>query len=370
MLGRFCVFCGEKPKGKNREHIIPLWLLEMTGNPARPAVLGFNWRRPESGLRRFGFSSFTFPACEVCNGEFSDLEGRAKQVVTAMLTDEPVGVAGIESLLDWLDKVRVGLWLGLLYLNGNLHNIRPMYHISQRMAACDRLVFVYRDPEQAKGVSWSGADSPIFHLMPSCMSVVINKLHLFNASSNFLFGPRMGFPSQVMGAMVPQGSGEYLTSLEKGTKRIDLPLVHYPIWPGGTQLYQPFIPRLMGGVQSDFRRMYDTEHVRSCLQNFDSGRGKVFLLNGDTLDEYPALPSLNWQPPLTQVQRTLRRELPVQAMAWLEAIFTATTPSLDELDHERRAHVQHVREGCLGLHRTMVEGQREHDRRRDASGYL
>jgi hypothetical protein len=59
----------------------------------------------------------------------------------------------------------------------------------------------------------------------------------------------------------------------------------------------------------------------------------------------------------------------MQAMAWLEAIFTATTPLLQELDPERLAHVLHVREGCLELHRNMVEGQREHDRRRDANSY-
>ena len=39
-MDKFCVFCGNKPKGKNNEHIIPKWLIEFTGDAwtGRPYV--------------------------------------------------------------------------------------------------------------------------------------------------------------------------------------------------------------------------------------------------------------------------------------------------------------------------------------------
>lgn len=135
MLAKFCVFCGEKPKVKNREHIIPHWLLELTWKPSRSVGLGFDWRHPKLCERRFGYSSFTFPACKACNTEFSDLEGKTKQIIVAMLAGQPISAVHLDSLLDWLDKVRIGLWLGFIFLNENFHGIQPQVYIKQRMAA-------------------------------------------------------------------------------------------------------------------------------------------------------------------------------------------------------------------------------------------
>jgi hypothetical protein len=42
-MDKFCVFCGEKPENKNKEHIIPKWLIELTGNPNRQANFGSVW---------------------------------------------------------------------------------------------------------------------------------------------------------------------------------------------------------------------------------------------------------------------------------------------------------------------------------------
>jgi hypothetical protein len=36
--GRFCIFCGKTLDGKTREHVLPYWLLEMTGDPTRRCV--------------------------------------------------------------------------------------------------------------------------------------------------------------------------------------------------------------------------------------------------------------------------------------------------------------------------------------------
>jgi hypothetical protein len=31
-VNKVCVFCGEKPTNKTKEHIIPEWLIELTGD--------------------------------------------------------------------------------------------------------------------------------------------------------------------------------------------------------------------------------------------------------------------------------------------------------------------------------------------------
>lgn len=38
-----CVFCGEEPKHKSKEHIFPQWLLKMTGSNKSKVSIGSNW---------------------------------------------------------------------------------------------------------------------------------------------------------------------------------------------------------------------------------------------------------------------------------------------------------------------------------------
>lgn len=42
-MDKFCVFCGSKPESKNKEHILPQWLLKLTGDPNREIFLGRKW---------------------------------------------------------------------------------------------------------------------------------------------------------------------------------------------------------------------------------------------------------------------------------------------------------------------------------------
>ncbi|QJB40178.1 hypothetical protein HF324_20870 [Chitinophaga oryzae] len=37
---KYCIFCGEQPQSKTKEHIIPKWLIEMTGDPNRLTFFG------------------------------------------------------------------------------------------------------------------------------------------------------------------------------------------------------------------------------------------------------------------------------------------------------------------------------------------
>lgn len=168
-MKKFCVFCGEKPVSKNREHVVPEWLIRLTGDPNRAVTLVQDWAHFGETPRKYAFDHFTFPACEACNASFSDLEVRAKAVIEAILACSAVSAEGWSLLLDWLDKVRVGIWLGLIYMNENPFHIRPEFHIQRRIVTSDRFVIVYRLEEDGfEGLSWSGMTTPIFECMPSC----------------------------------------------------------------------------------------------------------------------------------------------------------------------------------------------------------
>src|SRR5215472_6482500 len=109
-MEKFCVFCGKRPRDKNREHVLPRWLIALTGDPNRVAQFGLDFQNRR--VRRFAFDALTFPACSKCNSGFAVLEARAEQVVRKLLGHQAVRESDLMLFLDWLDKVRVGLWLG------------------------------------------------------------------------------------------------------------------------------------------------------------------------------------------------------------------------------------------------------------------
>ena len=79
-MEKFCVFCGKKPQAKTVEHIIPKWLIELTGDPKR---IGFFGVKYEEGFpkRKFSLNQFQFPSCSTCNAFFSDLENNTKKII-------------------------------------------------------------------------------------------------------------------------------------------------------------------------------------------------------------------------------------------------------------------------------------------------
>ena len=113
-----CVFCGKTvPKAaRSRERILPMWLLRATGDPNRrikietDPITGDDIFRPAS--------TFHFPACSPCNALYGKtLETRAKNAVEALVAGKSPEVSQCYWLLDWLDKVRIGLWLGFNMLH-------------------------------------------------------------------------------------------------------------------------------------------------------------------------------------------------------------------------------------------------------------
>ena len=115
-----CVFCGKPPESKTKEHVIPQWLIERRGDPKRTWNLGVCYAEKDEAKRerRFAANQFHFPACDVCNNAYSDLEGNgAKGSITNLGAADHLKAKEWNDLLDWFDKVRVGLWLGMRLLS-------------------------------------------------------------------------------------------------------------------------------------------------------------------------------------------------------------------------------------------------------------
>ena len=115
MSEKFCIFCGEKPKDKNQEHVVPQWLIHMTKREKGDVFSLY----PDAKMH-LPFMRFTFPACTECNSKYSRMEAMVKPVLERVLSGQSISGADASLLMDWFDKVRIGLWLSNMYYNPKL----------------------------------------------------------------------------------------------------------------------------------------------------------------------------------------------------------------------------------------------------------
>ncbi len=185
-----CVFCGKELKCKTKEHVLPKWLIKVTGNPRRLAIFG--------GLaisrKSFAFASLTFPACDQCNNNDQKLENQTKGIFKKLWCREVLSEQECEILLDWMDKVRVGLWLGGLMLSKNPYSIDPHFRISQRIAYSDRLLYIGMTDDPSLRLNTHAIDDPVFMCSPSFGSIYANGLALVSFSAIGIAAKHLGLP--------------------------------------------------------------------------------------------------------------------------------------------------------------------------------
>jgi hypothetical protein len=339
---RFCVFCGERPESKNREHVIPAWLIALTGDKNREVGIGLDLTTRPFSERRFSFNSFAFPACEACNSAFAELESKAKGVVETILSRGRLAAGDWDVFLDWLDKVRVGLWLAGIYLNKNYQAVSPNFHIEKRVGSSDRLVVVYElEADGWQGVVWAGTDSPVFHVMPSCMCLTINDFCFVSVSYDFLFAERLGLPFPTARRL--RADRRQVVDLVAGSEHAVLPLVDFKFPFGGSSLFQPMIPWGMLAPTSDGDplRFYDTVFARDLCTDYEDGKGKVVIQTRGRLVEYSEAPSSEWLPPVPvpRVKTVYSAVLGVHAV--LQSLYAAQ-PSLGEIPEDERGKLQQM----------------------------
>lgn len=238
---KFCVFCGEEPKNKNKEHVLPQWLIELTGDPKRVVNFGMN---PVTGdIPRFDWSSLVFPSCKRCNDRYSSLENNVKGLVIKLVAREPIRATEYVQVFDWLDKVRIGLWLGYSYLHKNPSRISPTFHIDSRVGQKDRMIAIYTLDTRPEGLNAYGAETLCFSLQPSCFSLKINNIYILNMSWDYMCSARYGFPFPKTAIIDLDAATPYKLQCSDyaTTHKVKHPVMRKTFIKPSIHLYQPII---------------------------------------------------------------------------------------------------------------------------------
>jgi len=338
-MERVCVFCGERPESKTSEHVLPQWLIELTGNPKRTAKFGY--KHLENGRfveRKFSFSNFKFPACELCNQNFAKLEEGVKVIVKKMMSEDFLSESELNTLLDWFDKVRIGLWLGFLYLDRNPLGISPHFHVQNRIRQHDRMLAIFRAGGNRKGLTYAGCDTPAFALTPSCFSLRINSLCFLNMSYNNLLARRMGFPFPSETYFMEDG--RLFCKFKEGRNRIMRPILRKPIRIQGTELYQPIFSGIISAEgYENLGELYDTKYVRDNCISWEKGIGKIFIKRDSEVTAYSKYPSMEWLPKNIHDSKELQFEMQLLTLEWQLYIKNNLGPSLKLVPRERRREI-------------------------------
>jgi hypothetical protein len=256
---RICIFCGDPPEDKSKEHPLPRWLLEMTGDPNRVVCHGYRWA--DGQPFDFSFDSLVFPACSLCNDRYSAFESAAKTIVESICRKEAATPGDYVHLLDWLDKVRIGLWLGYRYLQRNPYP--PNFTIDSRLGTKDRMVAIYTVGDHQKGLNTWGPESRLFQVKPSVFSLRVNNTIFLNASWDYMCAGRCGYSFPTKVRLARARPGLLVMSGFRSRRRITHPIMPN-LMKSCVTLFQPIIQTNEDGsvtsmTQADVR--YHMKHA-------------------------------------------------------------------------------------------------------------
>ncbi|MDE2184198.1 MAG: hypothetical protein KGJ78_14355 [Alphaproteobacteria bacterium] len=287
---RLCVFCGKTPDTKTREHVVPYWLLEITGDPLRVVTFGQNFDRQKQPIR-YSWSQYIAPACDPCNNHFSHLERRVKPTVEALLRREALPASAYITLLDWLDKVRIGVWLLRHMIEKHPIKITPNFHIASRIAEKDRMLAVYTFDGDGMGINLFGSDSLIFGNMPSCFGLRINNILLLNVSSDFFCSRGCGLPYPKSIKLLMGGPNQGTLKFEGFgyATEVSNPITNLDLFKPVVWIYQPIKlpwedPIFRGGFYGHVNQ-YDSRLAARTLQG-NARQGAVFRQYADRVDVF------------------------------------------------------------------------------------
>jgi len=272
-LEKRCIFCGNPPSEKNKEHIIPRWLIEETGDPKRAWYLGVRFGEPNKPPRTFSADQFQFPACEACNTRYSDLENRTKGYFLKLWNNEALTAAEWDDLLDWFDKVRIGLFIGNMILNKDLPIPDPNFFIDQRVGMKDRCILVYPVPDH-DGLRLYGASDAVFFHHPTSFVLLAKKLLFLNISSDFLLAPRMGFPFP---RLIEHIDGRMRADDLAAMYRTKTPFIRFSFYAPVIAVYQTILMKEFVGDEIHDKLAAD-DFVKSKLLEGGSLKGKLCVL--------------------------------------------------------------------------------------------
>ena len=329
-MHKLCIFCGKRPESKNLEHVLPQWLIRETGDPKRIIPLGPDWR--SGTLRRFSFDQLKFPACSKCNISFSSFEQQAKNVVIEMLGENSLNARSFDIFLTWLDKIRVGLWLGYRYLDGDLYGITPKYYINQRIRNKDRMVLIYKADDSRKGIIFMLVNTPFFAHAPTCFVITINQFYFVNVSTDFLLSRRLGLPFPRKKMMAKFDPDVTVLDMQEGLERILMPLLRLSYNTNCTEIYQPIISR---EIKEWMRRdIYQRAYIKRFFNYSRIGR-LLIKISDNKIVNYPSIKTNIWIP-RKAFQRSWAHYIAVKTALTFHDYLISEAPSTDLLSDEEK----------------------------------
>lgn len=268
-MEKVCIFCGKKPQNKNKEHVIPKWLMKMTNRENLQMSVGSNWKTGEEII--FNFSSFTFPSCTKCNSDFANVESLVKPTVEKILDEKEVSTEELIRLLDWFDKIRISLWLGIQYLNNGVFNLDPKYYVNERVGLKDRFLAITNTYDEFVGLRWTGANTLCFIYNPTCVTLKINHVIFTNCSSDFIISQQLGFPYTAFERPNPNSPMADFFLL-KGTEKTKGRFFKSNLYSPNIIISQPIF-----SVGKTISNSYENDYVKSNSYDYDKGIGKIFI---------------------------------------------------------------------------------------------
>lgn len=355
-VAKHCVFCGLEPQDKSKEHVVPRWLIELTGDPSRAANFGLNKDAETRTLsvRTFAFDKFTFPACSFCNQKFSGLEANVKKTMTAVMSGEPVPALALSEMLDWFDKVRVGLWLGMRLLDKNFVGVQPNFHIESRLGQHDRMLIVEKSDFQGQRLNFVAVDTPSFALTPSAFVLIVNNYHFTNISSMFLCAGRLGFPYAAQARVHPDRD-ETEIDLTEGRHRLMRPVLRRAIAEKGKRIYQPMFK---SGLRSGATEIYDCAYVRQHSIEYSEGVGNIFVESDSGVTEFGRMDQVKLDPALIQPVARLDVLSGINVLEW-QLWLHENLPSMELLSTNQRRYIRRRFGGADRVNKALLNHYRK-----------
>lgn len=275
-MAQFCIFCGKKPENKNKEHVIPQWLSKETNRYKRVCHL--------DGVtdKQIPFSQLTFPACTECNSKFAQLESQAQSILADIRAGKSLDAIQIHTFLDWMDKIRVGLWLGELTLSNQVDSINPKFHIADRVGHKDRMLIIERITDLGNGLGFVGTETELFTDSPSVFQLVIDNYVFTSASEHGLVSNKLGFPN-ISKFRNSDSRTKSNTEITPGRNKTTHPVVmNMMASPMRTIIYQP----IFRDFDMSQGSLWDNPYVHAHSLIFDQGVGGIFYQKNNNTVQY------------------------------------------------------------------------------------
>tara|TARA_R110002167_G_scaffold149452_1_gene342743 strand:+ start:1040 stop:2047 length:1008 start_codon:yes stop_codon:yes gene_type:complete len=315
----------------------------MTGNPKRQANFGFKKGTNGAEERTFSFDQFTFPACGICNNEFAELEGQVKPIIENILKGSSISTDQLCLCFDWFDKIRVGIWLGMIML-GKSHvtdnpviKVEPNFHIKSRIGQFDRMLIIERFKSSRKKLNMGGIESFSFSLSPTAFTLTINNVCFTNVSTVFLASRRLGFPYSTHSSL-SRDRDEMLFNVVCGRERVTNPIIRRNIRETGHIFIQPMFRNELS--ESEIGE-YDSDYVRQHSINFDKGVGNIFEQKPREYIEYTSGDTIQ----LNVNENLYEREFTIRSLIniyeWQNWVTELHTPDISDLTKDQKMFVKH-----------------------------